>query len=1085
MSDASQIPDLVERRRALDPASSFIVQAPAGSGKTELLIQRCLVLLAIVERPEEIAAITFTRKAAAEMRSRIFAALAGARTRERPVQAHEAMTWDLARAVLERNDRLDWRLEENATRLRLQTIDSLCASLTRQMPVLARLGAQPDSIEDATPLYREAARATLALLEGGGRDADDVARVLAHLDNDAARVEGLLAGLLQRRDHWLRYLHVADQRGALEAALADVRREAVECAAARLADAGKAGPGGAGAVDAQAWIAFANELLTKKGEWRKGPPLAKELAGNVPVLESLRALQDLPPERYDDVQWEALGALVRVATLAVGHLKVAFAAHGQADFAEIAQGALAALETPEGPTDLLLALDYRIRHILVDEFQDTSLTQYQLLAKLTAGWERGDGRTLFVVGDPMQSIYRFREAEVGLFLRARHEGIGSVALAPLTLSANFRSQAGIVDWVNDAFAGVMPPREDIATGAVPYTPSHAVHDREAQAVTIHPFFNGDREGEAERVAMLARAALEEPVAEGSQPGTVAILVRARTALAAIVPALRSSGLRLRAIEIDPLPARPVVRDLLALTRALSHLADRTAWLALLRAPWCGLALAELHALAGVDPAGAAPGERAEDVTILERLHDGSRIATLPAQAQERLRRLRAVLDAALAARGRGTLRDAVEGAWLALGGPACVGEAAALGEADAFLDHLEQEEAAAQLPDIAAFEEGLAKLYAPPDEEADPRLQVMTIHKAKGLEFDTVIVPGLGGGVPPEERELFLWMERPRAGRGGGQTDLLLAPVNAAGSDRDSIHEYIRALDKRKGDLENGRLLYVAATRAKRRLHLLGDAKLGDASDPAALKGPRKGSLLAKLWPVAERVFAGESAAPPGSRGRHAPRPAAPAGIARVRLDFEVPAPPPGVTWRSPAEESRAAEPIEFSWAGETARLAGTVVHRWLQRMAEDSLQGWDAARVRALAPQLRAELRWRGILVADLDDTTARVGRALMQAVTDPKGRWVLGPHPQAAAEYRLTALVGGRRRAFVMDRVFTDAAGERWIVDYKTGTHEGAEAESFLDSERTRYAEQLHRYADALGGGPRLGLYFPLIPGWREVQA
>ena len=141
MSEAREVPDLAERRRALDPASSFIVQAPAGSGKTELLIQRCLVLLAIVERPEEIAAITFTRKAAAEMRSRIFAALADARTRERPAQAHHAMTWDLARAVLERNDRLGWRLEENATRLRLQTIDSLCASLTRQMPVLARLGA--------------------------------------------------------------------------------------------------------------------------------------------------------------------------------------------------------------------------------------------------------------------------------------------------------------------------------------------------------------------------------------------------------------------------------------------------------------------------------------------------------------------------------------------------------------------------------------------------------------------------------------------------------------------------------------------------------------------------------------------------------------------------------------------------------------------------------------------------------------------------------------------------------------------------------------------------------------------------------
>ena len=184
------------------------------------------------------------------------------------------------RAALERNDSLGWRLEENSARLRVQTIDSLCASLTRQMPVLAKFGSQPESLEDAGDLYREAARATLALLDEDHAVAADVALVLAHLDNDAARVEELLAGLLRRRDHWLRYLRAADQRGALEGTLADIRREAVERAAAALEATGHSGPGGAGAVAADDWIAFANELLTKKGEWRKGPALAKTLAGD-------------------------------------------------------------------------------------------------------------------------------------------------------------------------------------------------------------------------------------------------------------------------------------------------------------------------------------------------------------------------------------------------------------------------------------------------------------------------------------------------------------------------------------------------------------------------------------------------------------------------------------------------------------------------------------------------------------------------------------------------------------------------------------------------------------------------------------
>ena len=114
MSELRVVPDAAERERALDPARSFIVQAPAGSGKTQLLIQRFLALLARVDRPEEIAAITFTIKAAAEMRGRIFEALHAARHEQRPQSPHEARTWDLARAALERNeDRKSTRLNSS------------------------------------------------------------------------------------------------------------------------------------------------------------------------------------------------------------------------------------------------------------------------------------------------------------------------------------------------------------------------------------------------------------------------------------------------------------------------------------------------------------------------------------------------------------------------------------------------------------------------------------------------------------------------------------------------------------------------------------------------------------------------------------------------------------------------------------------------------------------------------------------------------------------------------------------------------------------------------------------------------------
>jgi ATP-dependent exoDNAse (exonuclease V) beta subunit len=216
---ATGIPDAVERDCALDPAQSFIVQAPAGSGKTELLIQRTLLLLATVDAPEEIVAITFTRKAAGEMRTRVLRALDAARRVKAPEGPHEARTLELAQAVARQDYRHGWRIAENPTRLRIQTIDALCAALARQMPILSQFGAPPETMEDADELYLEAARATLGEVESRDDVAADVAHLLAHLDNDVARVEQLLAGMLRRRDHWIRH-HRRLDRAALEAALA-------------------------------------------------------------------------------------------------------------------------------------------------------------------------------------------------------------------------------------------------------------------------------------------------------------------------------------------------------------------------------------------------------------------------------------------------------------------------------------------------------------------------------------------------------------------------------------------------------------------------------------------------------------------------------------------------------------------------------------------------------------------------------------------------------------------------------------------------------------------------------------------------
>ncbi|HYL17763.1 MAG TPA: UvrD-helicase domain-containing protein, partial [Burkholderiales bacterium] len=232
MADVFAIADAAQRERAVDSERSFIVQAPAGSGKTELLIQRYLALLARVQAPEEIVAITFTRKAAGEMRDRVLQALALASNEQAPDGDHRRHTWELARAVRLRDTQRAWGLAESPVRLRIQTIDSLCAGLTRQMPVLSGFGAQPEIVEDASALFAEAARRTLSQLDEGGRWAGFVGRVLMHLDNNVELAEPLLASMLARRDQWLRYVADSDsrriRRDTLEAALAGLIVDALE-----------------------------------------------------------------------------------------------------------------------------------------------------------------------------------------------------------------------------------------------------------------------------------------------------------------------------------------------------------------------------------------------------------------------------------------------------------------------------------------------------------------------------------------------------------------------------------------------------------------------------------------------------------------------------------------------------------------------------------------------------------------------------------------------------------------------------------------------------------------------------------------
>ncbi|MGH8738701.1 MAG: 3'-5' exonuclease, partial [Burkholderiales bacterium] len=464
--------------------------------------------------------------------------------------------------------------------------------------------------------------------------------------------------------------------------------------------------------------------------------------------------------------------------------------------------------------------------------------------------------------------------------------------------------------------------------------------------------------------------------------------------------------------------------------------------AILRAPWCGLDLNELSRYF----------EGKNELTIWELIQD------IPP-----LSKFVGILKPALEHRLRGTLRDRVEGVWLALGGPACLSDPTDLADAEIYFDELERLEVAGELEDFGALADRLAKLYAEPDVEAGPEaVEIMTIHKAKGLEFDTVIVPGLDRGPGRGRRPLFAWRALP-----GGR--LLLAPIDETGGAREPLYQYVQTLDRKAEDIEAGRLFYVAATRAESRLHLLGCVKV---DQDGVLKMPSRRSLLGLAW----EALADQIALPAATTAEKEQREPLPAELNRLPADFKLPDPPEPVKWTAP-EEGREEVEIEFSWAKEAVRHAGIVAHAWLARIAEDELKGWDTNRVESLCPHLTRDLQRRGVAPAELDRAANLVITALNNAITDERGRWLLGPHPVARNEYRLR----NRQRSFRIDRYIEDAEGAKWVADYKLSEHEGAGVEAFLDEQRKRYATQLDAYAEALGGTSR-GLYFPLHKGWRH---
>lgn len=1078
-------PDQDQRNRALDPSRSMLVQAPAGSGKTTLLTERFLSLLAEVDEPGQVVAITFTNAAAAEMRNRILDEL------------RKDQTSPLALRALDRSNARGWKLLDLPAQLRISTIDSFCRELALQQPLLSSLGGGLEIADQPDELYRRAARRTLEEIDRADMALSEAVKLLLlWRDNNWQEMEALIVEMLKNRDRWMQDF-VLESEQDIEALRARLER-----------------------------------------------PFA------------LAAIRGVAASGYTNDEWKIVKACFILLRRAAAHLRVVFAETGRVDFIEVAQMAQNVLQDTDGfPTDAALAVADGIRHILVDEFQDTSRRQYKLLAGIIAAWPERTGRSCFAVGDPMQSIYFFREADVELFACVKADGLEIPQNEPLlfnfvTLSANFRTQPALINRLNEVFehifavddgSGVnfsraLPFRDDEA-GSHPYFKLHLDFvPRTGPGKSADP--EAVREKEAAREAQnleivkLIRNHWESVELARANEGKyrIAILARARKSLAPIALALREAGIPFRAVELENLKDRPEVLDALSLARALLNSYDRVAWLGVLRAPWCGLALEDLHRLTSADDpellARPVPELLAERLQFLSV--EGQRAASRVLDMWNSMPALRA-------ARPTATTGTWLQQVWQRLGGGACV-DATASANVDLLWSCLDGLPAGEQDLVGLALDAALDKLTALPNPEAksDCGVQLMTIHKSKGLEFEVVIVPDLQARTRNNKPAMLSWLERglTQPDSRGEITEFLIAPFQPQGKERGKAKVWVDSVIRERETQEDRRILYTAATRAREELHLFARPEYKiENNRQFNLSDPAKNSLLATAWPALEEEVGKQfkewkTARETSDAGKAQvietiaasennlllmPSPAKPMLLRRLPLDYHVAAcesdgaPEPVLSLaKSLASETREGTLYTRHEGGMLSRALGSAVHTLLEELARlRTLHEWAPARaaLTRLKPRIAAQARATGLDPAQAAGIATKAMETALSASSDPMGQWILSPRTEAASEVSWAGVVSGGPstiRTVRVDRIFraglapgTEGEDCWWIVDYKTAHDENANPAEALPALRKIFAPQLEAYAAVLrnlrGADTPIcaGLYYPrmLLLDWWQL--
>ena len=854
-------PDQAARLIAVDPRRNVVLEASAGTGKTSVLVTRYLNLLRAGIDPLNVLAITFTRQAAAEMRERIV----------------EELKKD---AGLSRAGASRWReLRDRLGEITISTVDAFCLSLLREFPLEADL--DPGfTIADETEIphiVRQAVERTLVAASVVAHEDPDVAMLLAQLG--PWRVRQAVAHLLPRRSAVVTALERVLRGAPRGLSAATACRSAVKSLAERLD--GQAVPlrrlledgpyeSGAFAVVARDLSALGRlaereparvraaldrlraYFLTRQGAPRKrftdprsgtGTPRGRRWRAAAAALAPV--VRDVLTRFDRDVNVALVRGVQRLFRIGVSEYRRELESRALLDFSDILEHAVDLLRRMDEFARSRYRLESRYHHVLVDEFQDTSRAQWELVSLLVQSWGEGSGLvhdaplppSVFVVGDRKQSIYRFRDADVSVLEDA---GVAVAALradAPRGtargvrqwISHSFRAVPDLLVFVNDLFAaiGKAPARRD----------AFRFDDRDRFPVRGLPDAGAgvDRDpvlgvaiGESvERCAELVAGEVARLLGEGqvrdrrsgvrrrTEPRDIAVLFRSRQSHREFERALHERGIQTCVYKGLGFFDADEIKDVRALLRYLANPWSELRAAALLRSRVVGISDRALAALSGgLSDALLAPAAPA----ALARLAADDR--RLLALARDTVPRWVALVDllppSELLDR---TLTESAYDVELRAAGNAL--QARENVKKVRGLVRRVQNRGYATMARVADHLDQLSGDVSNAVVDAFDAVNLMTVHAAKGLEFPVVLLVELGRGAGAPAPPVRVATEA-----GDGQPSVSVWPFRTEADD-----------DQRLADREESkRLLYVAATRARDRLYF-------SAVADAGVLTPHRGSL--------------------------------------------------------------------------------------------------------------------------------------------------------------------------------------------------------------------------------------------------